>query len=377
MLPASNKGAGMNMGFPDVCLTPAPPGPPVPIPYPNMAMHAMATPFCSTILLTMMPALNMSSTIPMTMGDQPGVANPMFMQTGTFTMGSPKVLLQGVPAITLTSMTAGNNMNNPVGAVLVPSTTNVLFTLARDAAAPASPPGDPAEAREANRSEPSPSFGSSRASLERDDGSPTAERANAAPDDLAALAARASGLDRAGRRRAVEVSRKGPVAIVAIRVFAAGVAADVRAKLAERRGAVDFRRVIFDLRGNPGGELLAAIELARDLLPQGALICEVIDAEGDSVPYRARGDSWGVPATVRVDGATASAAEVFAGALAAHGRARLVGGRTYGKGSVQRVCASIGGGAASGRVGAVVLPDGRRLDGCGLEPDGKEEPWML
>ena len=64
---------------------------PVPIPYPNMAMHAMAAPFCPTILVMMMPALNMGRLIPMTLGDQPGVANPLFMQMGAFTMGNPKV----------------------------------------------------------------------------------------------------------------------------------------------------------------------------------------------------------------------------------------------------------------------------------------------
>src|ERR1700689_3973287 len=99
MLPAAIQGPGMNMGFPDVCLTPAGPAV-VPIPYPNMAMHAMAAPFCPTILNMMMPALNMASMIPMTLGDQPGVANPMFMQMGMFSMGSPKVFLQGMPAVT-------------------------------------------------------------------------------------------------------------------------------------------------------------------------------------------------------------------------------------------------------------------------------------
>src|SRR6185369_4154314 len=129
MLPAANKGVGMNIGFPDVCLTPAGPAV-VPIPYPNMAMNAMAAPFVPTILLGFMPALNLGSTIPMTMGDEGGVAHPFFKQMGRYTMGNPKVLLQGLPAITLTSPTSGNNMNNPVGAVLVPSVTTVFFTCA-------------------------------------------------------------------------------------------------------------------------------------------------------------------------------------------------------------------------------------------------------
>src|ERR1700734_2370282 len=115
MLPASNKGVGMNIGFPDVCLTPAGPVP-VPIPYPNMAMNAMAVPFVPTILVSFMPALNMMSKIPLTLGDQPGVATPLFMQMGAYTMGNPIVMLQGLPAVNLTCLTTGNNMNNPVGA---------------------------------------------------------------------------------------------------------------------------------------------------------------------------------------------------------------------------------------------------------------------
>src|SRR5271165_3835337 len=132
MLPASILGPGMNMGFPDVCLTPAAPAP-VPIPYPNMAMHAMAIPTCPTILNMMMPAINMATVIPMTMGDNAGVANPLFMQAGMFSMGYPKVILQGMPAVTLTSMTTGNMMNNPIGAVLVPGAPTILYGYAAPA----------------------------------------------------------------------------------------------------------------------------------------------------------------------------------------------------------------------------------------------------
>ncbi|HVY44443.1 MAG TPA: PAAR-like domain-containing protein, partial [Minicystis sp.] len=60
MLPASNRGAGMNIGFPDVCLTPSGPAV-VPVPYPNIAMNAMAASFSPNVLLTMMPALNVGS----------------------------------------------------------------------------------------------------------------------------------------------------------------------------------------------------------------------------------------------------------------------------------------------------------------------------
>jgi carboxyl-terminal processing protease len=129
MLIACNKGAGMNMGFPDVCLTPAPPGPPVPIPYPNIAMHAMAAPFAPTVLLTMIPALNIGSIIPMTTGMEPGVANPRYMQMGMFLVGVPLVLVQGLPGVNLTTPTTGNMGNNAIGLVQVPSVTTVTYAL--------------------------------------------------------------------------------------------------------------------------------------------------------------------------------------------------------------------------------------------------------
>jgi carboxyl-terminal processing protease len=57
MLPASNRGPGMSLGFPDVCLTPSPAGP-VPVPYPNIAMNAQAAPFSASVKVNMMNALN-------------------------------------------------------------------------------------------------------------------------------------------------------------------------------------------------------------------------------------------------------------------------------------------------------------------------------
>jgi carboxyl-terminal processing protease len=303
MLPASVKGPGMNMGFPDVCLTPSFPSP-IPIPYPNMAMHAMAAPFCPTILNMMMPALNMGSIIPMTLGDQPGVANPMFMQMGMFTMGSPKVLLQGMPAITLTSTTTGNNMNNPVGAVLVPGAPTILYGYAG--------------------AEPAGSVGG-------------AVEATLLP----------SG-----------------VARIAIRVFSHATPAAVHSALRALtpRGV---SRIHFDLRDNPGGEVLAAVEILRDLLPEGAVVGAVEDADGDALTYRARGDAYPWPIVVEVNRGTASAAELFAGSLQAHGRARVVGERTYGKGTARAV---IGGRFVD--AGRMLLPGGAALDSAGVAPDG-------
>ena len=325
MLPASNKGVGMNMGFPDVCLTPAGPVP-VPIPYPNMAMNAMAVPFCPTILLSCMPALNMGSIIPMTLGDQPGVANPLFMQMGMYTMGNPKIVLQGLPAINLTCPTTGNAMNNPVGAVLVPSVTNVFFTRAW----PGSPGGTPGLA----------DLGEAERALSMRDGSMAVEGA---------------------------LLSQG-VGHVAVRCFFAGVASAVY-HVVRRLLAEGMSALILDLRGNRGGEMNAFLQLAGDFLEQGSHLVTMTDVDGDDTLYRVREPQlYRFPLVLLVDRGTASAAELFAGCLKAHGRATVVGERTYGKGEAQALVASPEGGAVYGTVARFTLPGGLEVQG-GVEPD--------
>jgi carboxyl-terminal processing protease len=135
MMPAANQGVGMNMGFPDVCLTPAAPAP-LPIPYPNIGMNAMSMPFVPNVLVSMAPAQNMGAKPLMTNGDNAGVAHPLCMQPGGTVVGNPRILLGGMPASHLCVPTQGNNFNNPLGSKLVPSVTNVLLGFAAaDAAA--------------------------------------------------------------------------------------------------------------------------------------------------------------------------------------------------------------------------------------------------
>lgn len=126
MMPAANQGLGMNMGFPDVCTTPAAPAP-IPIPYPNIGMNAMSVPFIPNIMVSMAPAHNMGAKPALTNGDNAGVAHPLFMQPGGTTMGNPRIMMGGMPAAHLAVPTYGNNFNNPAGSKLVPSITNVLL----------------------------------------------------------------------------------------------------------------------------------------------------------------------------------------------------------------------------------------------------------
>lgn len=119
---------GMDLGFPDVCMTPTPT--PTPIPYPNFAMGPTAIPVAWNILFMGMPAHNLATTMPISNGDNPGIA--MGVASGTV-MGRVRhltaaftVLLKGTPASRLTSISL-HNLINAIGCRLVPSQFKVLL----------------------------------------------------------------------------------------------------------------------------------------------------------------------------------------------------------------------------------------------------------
>jgi hypothetical protein len=129
---ANTQMGGQDVGFPDVCLTPAPPAPsPIPIPYPNIAMGPMGVPGVFNILFSCAPAHNMGTSVPLTNGDNPGLATgiasgtvmgPCRPITGAFT-----VLVGGKPATRLTSQNLGNSTNCPTSVRVMPSQTKVLI----------------------------------------------------------------------------------------------------------------------------------------------------------------------------------------------------------------------------------------------------------
>jgi hypothetical protein len=127
---ANSQMMGMDMGFPDVCLTPAPPAPaPVPIPYPNIAMGPMGVPAVYNIMYMCTPAHNMATTIPLTNGDNAGlatgVASATVMGPSRHLTASFTILIGGMPATRMTSMALQNNTNCP-GVRIVPSQIKVL-----------------------------------------------------------------------------------------------------------------------------------------------------------------------------------------------------------------------------------------------------------
>jgi carboxyl-terminal processing protease len=101
-----------------------------------------------------------------------------------------------------------------------------------------------------------------------------------------------------------------------------------------------MRTLVLDLRGNPGGLLNVAVEIAERFVEQGVIVSTRGRAPGQSQVYVSQARAvWSIPLYVLIDHDSASASEILAGALKDHGRATLVGERSYGKGSVQSIFA--------------------------------------
>lgn len=129
--------------------------------------------------------------------------------------------------------------------------------------------------------------------------------------------------------------------------------------------------LIIDLRDNPGGVLDAAVDVADLFLEAGVIVSADGRAPDASFRYRARaGDLMaGKPVTVLVNGSSASASEILAGALQDNGRAQIVGSPTFGKGSVQTVLPLSEGRAIKLTTSRYFTPSGRSINNRGIYPD--------
>jgi len=128
--------------------------------------------------------------------------------------------------------------------------------------------------------------------------------------------------------------------------------------------------IVVDLRGNPGGVLKPAVTMADGFLDHGKIVYTSGRA-ANQLEYSAKAGQWlaGVAMVVLVDRATASASEVLAGALQDHGRALIVGERTFGKGSVQSVLNLRNGAGLRLTTSRYYTPSGRSIQAEGIRPD--------
>ena len=156
-------------------------------------------------------------------------------------------------------------------------------------------------------------------------------------------------------------------------------------KEALKQGLKDgAKAIILDLRGNPGGRLDMAIEIASMFIKDGVIVKETGTR---NIDHKATGDMIvpeDIPVVVLVDGGSASASEIVAGALQDYGRALLIGEQTFGKGSVQTLFDLKDGSMLRITSAHWYTPKGRQINGEGLRPDlvvspslDADEDWQL
>jgi carboxyl-terminal processing protease len=164
------------------------------------------------------------------------------------------------------------------------------------------------------------------------------------------------------------------LAYVRMSAFAESTPADLEIAARELLAAAerdDLLGLVLDLRSNPGGLLDAAVAVADEFLAEGVIVSGTGRVRQAQFEQRAApGDPLeSVPVVVLVNGESASAAEIVAGALQDHDRGRIVGEQTYGKGSVQTVMPLGEGSAIKLTTSRYLTPSGRSINGSGIAPD--------
>jgi carboxyl-terminal processing protease len=150
----------------------------------------------------------------------------------------------------------------------------------------------------------------------------------------------------------------------------------------EEEDDTPLRGLIIDLRNNPGGTLQSSVEVADHFLEEGLIVYTEGRLRSSFARYRAtRGDLLGgMPIIVLINSGSASASEIVAGALQDHGRAKLMGSKSYGKGSVQSVMPLNDEQALKITTAYYFTPKGRSIHKKGIEPDftfdGEEEALL-
>jgi carboxyl-terminal processing protease len=132
-----------------------------------------------------------------------------------------------------------------------------------------------------------------------------------------------------------------------------------------------MKSLVMDLRGNPGGLLSSSVEVVDKFVSQGSIVSTRGRSVQEDYNYSAHAaGTWRVPLVVLIDGDSASASEIFAGAIRDHRRGTIVGTRSYGKGSVQGIFPlSVGGMGVRLTTAKFYSPNGLPFSKIGVTPD--------
>ena len=160
--------------------------------------------------------------------------------------------------------------------------------------------------------------------------------------------------------------------------FQIGTATSLRQQLARlaREAGTALKGLVLDLRDNPGGVLDGAIQVSDTFLRDGLIVSTRGRAEDSEVTFSASPKDYlnDAPLVVLVNGGSASASEIVAGALQDHGRALILGTTTFGKGSVQTILPMLNGAALKLTTARYYTPNDRSIQATGITPDVVSQP---
>lgn len=163
--------------------------------------------------------------------------------------------------------------------------------------------------------------------------------------------------------------REDGIGVISIRRFGEDTADEMERIAGEflERGVTG---IILDVRNNPGGFLEISVDVAGQFIEDGVVVTERF-GDGNEQEYFTNGHGRlkDLPVVALVDGGSASASEILAGALQDYDRAELVGVKTFGKGSVQELKSLDEQTSLRLTVARFILPNGREIDKVGIEPD--------
>ncbi len=169
----------------------------------------------------------------------------------------------------------------------------------------------------------------------------------------------------------IDTEKKGDVFVIRLYGFPATGAELFKNALKEFSNS-GLDKLVLDLRGNPGGYLEVAVDMASWFLPEGKVVVREEEKGGGGQVFRSKGynifsDKFHL--VILIDGGSASASEILAGALSQHGIATLVGTKSFGKGSVQELISITPDTSLKVTIARWVTPNGTNLSAGGLDPD--------